>query len=153
MAVKKIPATVESYLESLSEEQQKAVRHIRSAIKKNLPKGFSECIQYGMISYVVPLSFYSKGYHCDPTQPLPFLSVAAQKNAVSLYHMGMYADPALAEWFAKEYLKAVKKKPDMGKSCIRFKDPSTIPLALIGALVSKMKPSDWVKLYEKKFKK
>jgi uncharacterized protein YdhG (YjbR/CyaY superfamily) len=153
MAVKKIPATVEAYLESLSEEQEKAVRQIRSVIKKNLPKGFSECIQYGMISYVVPLSFYSKGYHCDPKQPLPFLSVAAQKNAISLYHMGMYADPVLADWFAKEYLKEVKKKPDMGKSCIRFKDSATIPFALIGALVLKMKPADWVKLYEKKFRK
>ena len=153
MATKKIHATPDAYVESLPELQQKAIRQIRAVIKKNLPKGFIECIQYGMISYSVPLSLYPKGYHCDPSQPLPFLSVAAQKNTISLYHMGMYADLKLADWFAKEYLKEVKKKPDMGKSCVRFKDLSAIPVALIGKLVSKMKPTEWVKLYETKFRK
>lgn len=153
MATKKTAATVDSYVDSLPVASQEVINRIRSVIKKNLPKGFAECMQYGMIGYSVPLSMYPKGYHCDPSQPLPFISLAAQKNSINLYHMGMYADPAMAEWFSGAYQKEVKKKPDMGKSCVRFKDPAKIPFELIGKLVSKMTPADWVKLYEKSFRK
>lgn len=153
MATKKTVANAAIYIDSLPEEQQVVVSKIRSVIKKNLPKGFTECIQYGMIGYAVPLTLYPKGYHCDPSQPLPFLSLAAQKNSINLYHMGMYADPDLASWFKSAYQKALKKKPDMGKSCLRFKVNDQIPFELIGQLVSKMKPADWIRMYEKNFRK
>jgi hypothetical protein len=102
---------------------------------------------------VVPHSLYPAGYHCNPEQPLPFISIASQKNFIALYHMGIYADKKLLEWFTKEYPKHSQTKLDMGKSCIRFKKPEQIPFQLIGELVSKMTPKDWIATYEKAFTK
>ncbi len=146
-------STVEEYLATLPADRQEVMSRLRKEILKNLPKGFSECMNYGMIGYVVPHSLYPAGYHCDPKLPLPFLGLASQKNAISLYHMGMYADPALMQWFTAEHAKASPKKLDMGKSCIRYKKPEDIPFSLIGKLVSKMKPKDWIALYESMLKK
>jgi hypothetical protein len=106
-----------------------------------------------MLSYAVPLSKYPKGYHAAPGQPLPFMFLAAKKNTVNFYHMGLYADPVLHQWFVKEYIRQAGKKPDMGKSCIRFKDPEKIPFALIATLVSKIKPEAWIRIYEKNLSK
>ena len=106
-----------------------------------------------MIGYVVPHSIYPAGYHCDPKLPLPFLGLASQKNNISFYHMGIYADPKLLDWFTKNYAKEVTSKLDMGKSCIRFKKPEQIPFKLIGELVSKMTVKDWIALYEKNYLK
>jgi len=145
-------ATPDEYLAELPEDRKKALTELRKIIKKNLPKGFKEIMGYGMIGYVVPHSLYPEGYHCDPKQPLPFISFASQKNFVALYHMGIYADPELLNWFVAEYPKHVDTKLDMGKSCIRFKKPDTIPFKLIGELVSKMSPNDWINLYEKNLK-
>lgn len=146
-------STVEAYLASLPADRQEVINRIRKEILKNLPKGFEECMNYGMIGYVVPHSLYPAGYHCDPKLPLPFLGLASQKNAISLYHMGIYADPALMKWFTTEHAKASAKKLDMGKSCIRYKKAEDIPFSLIGKLVSKMKPKDWIALYESMLKK
>jgi uncharacterized protein YdhG (YjbR/CyaY superfamily) len=145
--------TVEAYISELPADRQEAINTLRKIIKKNLPKGFSECMNYGMIGYVVPHSLYPKGYHCDPKLPLPFLGLASQKNAISFYHMGIYADTKLLDWFTKEYPKRSTAKLDMGKSCIRFKKPEQIPYDLIGELCSKMSPADWIKLYEKNYVK
>jgi hypothetical protein len=101
-----------------------------------------------MIGYVVPHSLYPDGYHCDPKLPLPFMSIASQKNFIALYHMGIYSDPELLEWFKAEYPKYVKTKLDMGKSCIRFKKPETIPYELIAQLSTKMTPQNWIDRYE-----
>ena len=125
---------------------------LRETIVSNLPKGFQEGISYGMIGWVVPHSIYAPGYHCDPKLPLPFMSIASQKNFVALYHMGVYADKKLYDWFVFEYPKHVKTKLDMGKSCIRFKKPENIPFELIGELVSKMTPHQWIDLYEANLK-
>ena len=122
-------------------------------INKNLPKGFTEQLNYGMPSWVVPHSIYADGYHCTPELPLPFLSIASQKHFIGLYHMGIYADTNLLDWFVKEYPKHAKKKLDMGKSCIRFKNIDDIPFDLITELCSKMNPKDWIKLYEKESEK
>lgn len=140
--------TVAEYLESLPAERKEAMKELRKIILKSLPKGFSEVISYGMISYVVPHSLYPPGYHCDPKQPLPFLYIASQKHFIALYHMGLYADPKLLEWFQKEYAKHSKAKLDMGKSCVRFKRPELIPYNLIGQLVSKVPPQKWIATYE-----
>lgn len=145
-------ATVKDYLEELPEDRKTAISRLRKEIKKNLPKGFAEEMSYGMIGYVVPHSLYPDGYHCDPSLPLPFLCIASQKNFIALYHMGLYAQPQLLQWFQKEYAKHSKTKLDMGKSCIRFKKPEQIPFALIGELASKMTPREWINLYEKQFK-
>ena len=145
--------TVEEYLAELPEDRQAAMKKLRSEIKKNLPKGFQERMGYGMMGWSVPHSKYPAGYHCDPKQPLPFLGLASQKNFIAVYHMGIYADPKLLNWFVSEYKKSVPTKLDMGKSCIRFKNPEQIPFKLIGELASKMSPDDWIGLYEKNLKR
>lgn len=145
--------TVVEYLEQIPEDQKTVVIKLQKIIKKNLPKGFKEVMNYGMIGYVVPHSIYPDGYHCNPTLPLPFMGLAAQKNFVAFYHMGIYADPKLLKWFTEAYSKQVLSKLDMGKSCLRFKKNSTVPFELIGELVQKMTTDDWIKLYEKNYKK
>ncbi len=152
MADKKI-TTVEAYLESLTLEKRNEIQELRKIILKHLPKGFEETISYGMIGYVVPLKTYKDGYHCDPKLPLPFLSIASSKSGIAIYHMGIYADENLLTWFQKEYPKHTDAKLDMGKSCIRFKKFSSIPLKLIGELVKKISVKDWILLYEKNLKK
>ncbi|MFN8276426.1 MAG: DUF1801 domain-containing protein [Chitinophagales bacterium] len=145
--------TVADYVAALPEERGAAIEQLRKTIKKALPKGFEETMSYGMIGYVVPHSKYPAGYHCDPKLPLPFLNLASQKNFIALYHMGLYADEKMLNWFSEAFVKATGKKPDMGKSCIRFKKEADIPYALIGELCSKMSPADWIAQYEKMLKK
>jgi hypothetical protein len=145
--------SITEYLQSLPDDKRKAMEKLRSAIRKNLPKGFKEEMNYGMIGYVIPHTLYPKGYHCKPTDPLPFMNIAAQKNFMAVYHMGLYADPVLMKWFLSAYPEHCEGKPDMGKSCIRFKKPEQVPFALIGELASKMSPADWIRLYEKSFTK
>lgn len=142
----------DQYIAELTEERQEAMNRLRKVITKNLPKGFSETMSYGMIGYAVPHTIYPAGYHCNPKLPLPFLSIASQKNFISVYHMGIYADQKLMNWFLAEYPKHSDSKLDMGKSCIRFKKISEIPYKLIGELVSKMSVKEWIALYEKAFK-
>lgn len=137
----------------LPQDRQQPMTELRNVILRNLPKGFKETMSYGMITYVVPHSLYPAGYHCDPKQALPFLSIASQKNFIAVYHMGLYARRDLLDWFTKEYAKQSKAKLDMGKSCIRFKKPEQIPLDLIGVLASKMSPQEWIETYEAAFKK
>ena len=145
--------TPTEYVDSLPDERKIVIENIRKMILDNLPKGFEETIAYGMLSYVVPHSIYPSGYHCDPKTPLPFLSVASQKNFIAVYHMGIYADENLLNWFVAEYPKHCKTKLDMGKSCIRFKKMNDIPLELLGQLVDKMSVQDWISLYEKNLKR
>lgn len=143
----------EDYISQIPEERKAIIEQLRKVINENLPKGFKEGIGYGMVGYSVPHSIYPAGYHCDPKQPLPFMGFASQKNFVSFYHMGIYADKALLDWFVAEYPKYVKTKLDMGKSCIRFKKPEQIPLELIAELVRKVSVEDWISTYESAFNK
>ncbi|MFM7671812.1 MAG: DUF1801 domain-containing protein [Bacteroidota bacterium] len=145
--------TVTEYLKELPADRQEAIEKLRAVIKKKLPKGFVEEMNYGMIGYVVPHTLYPKGYHCKPIDPLPFMNIASQKNFIAVYHLGLYADPALMKWFTAEYPKHATAKLDMGKSCIRFKKPEQIPMKLLGELASKMTPKQWIELYEKAFRK
>jgi uncharacterized protein YdhG (YjbR/CyaY superfamily) len=144
--------TVDAYIAELPEDRQKAVAKLRSVIKKNLPKGFKEGMGYGMMGWSVPHSIYPAGYHCTPTDPLPFMGLASQKNSINLYHMGIYADPKLLKWFTDAHAKASLKKLDMGKSCIRYKKPEDIPFDLIGELAAKITVDDWIKMYESNLK-
>lgn len=106
-----------------------------------------------MIGYVVPHTLYPSGYHCKPSEPLPFASLASQKASINFYHMGIYAKPELLEWFVTQYPKHSSQKLDMGKSCIRFKKPEHIPYDLIGELMTKMSVEEWINLYESNLKK
>lgn len=144
--------TPDELINNAPEERKEALRKLRKTILDNLPEGFRECINYGMVGYVVPHSLYPPGYHCDPKLPLPFLSFASQKNFIAFYHMGLYANPELLNWFVSEYQQVSKTKLDMGKSCVRFKKPDQIPFDLIGKLVSKITPEEWITLYEKNLK-
>jgi hypothetical protein len=145
-------ATPEAYISSLPEDRRFAMSSLRRTILENLPKGFEEVMNYGMIGYAVPHSLYPDGYHCTPELPLPFIHIASQKNFVALYHSGMYADQALYDWFVSEYSKKVTTKLDMGKSCVRFKNLALIPYDLIGVLCTKMTVDQWIRLYERNIK-
>ncbi|HEX8270470.1 MAG TPA: DUF1801 domain-containing protein [Flavobacterium sp.] len=143
----------DQYIGSLPDDRKGPMTAIRKALADNLPKGFSESMEYGMLSYSVPHSIYPAGYHCNIKQPLPFISVASQKNFIAVYHMGLYSDPAMLHWFTTEYPKHSATKLDMGKSCIRFKRVDAIPYELIAQLASKMTVEQWISLYESHLKK
>lgn len=121
---------------------------LRDTVAEHIPAGFEEGMSGGMITWNVPLSRYPAGYHCTPGMPLPFVSIASQKNFIAIYHMGMYAKPELLAWFTEAWPKHTKNKLDMGKSCIRFKKVNEMPLELIGKLMEKMTADDWVETYE-----
>ncbi len=146
-------STIREYFEQLPEDRKKPMRKLQRVIKQHLPSGFEERMQYSMPSYVVPHNIYPDGYHCSPEIPLPFVSIASQKNFIALYHMGIYANNEIHYWFVKSYPNHCKSKLDMGKSCIRFKKPDDIPYDLIAELMSKMTPHDWIMLYEMNYRK
>ena len=146
-------STIDEYISNIPEERRAIFAQLRSAILTHLPKGMVKQMSYGMLGYVVPKTVYSAGYHCNTDLPLPFANLASQKNNISFYHMGIYADMELLAWFKKEYSKRCKYTLDMGKSCVRFKRIEDIPVGLIGELMTKMSTQDWIHLYEEKLKK
>lgn len=149
-----LPAsTPEEYVTLVDEARRPWFERLRATVAENIPDGFEETINYGMIGYVVPHSIYPEGYHCDPKAPLPFVNIAAQKNFLAFYHMGIYAFPPLHDWFIHEWNAASKTKLDMGKSCVRFKKADQIPFELIGRLVQKMTVDEWIDLYESVIRK
>ncbi|GAA3573163.1 DUF1801 domain-containing protein [Snuella lapsa] len=143
----------EDYIKQLPEDRKEPITRLRQTIKESLPDGFEEGINYSMIGFYVPHSVYPYGYHCDNKQPLPFINLASQKHYIALYHMGIYADKTLLQWFKTAYSKQCSYKLDMGKSCIRFKKTDAIPYELIGELCTKMSVDDWINLYEAAIKK
>ncbi len=144
--------TPDKYLRELPTDRITPMAKLRQTILDNIDPTFVECMSYGMVGYVVPHEKYPAGYHCDTKLPLPFINIASQKNFVAVYHMGLYANKDLMEWFVGEYPKYVKAKLDMGKSCIRFKKMDQIPYELIGELVKKMSAEEWIELYESNLK-
>ncbi|MBS1639193.1 MAG: DUF1801 domain-containing protein [Bacteroidetes bacterium] len=145
--------TVQEILNNVPEDRKEAFNNLHNVIVKNLPKGFEAAISYGGLGYVVPHSIYPSGYHCKPSEPLPFAGISSQKNSVNFYHMGIYSDPKLFNWFVSEYPKYSKQKLDMGKSCIRFKKMDEIPFDLIGELMKKMSVKQWINIYENNLKR
>lgn len=143
----------EEYIDQIPEERREPMRELCRVINENIPAGFEETMNYGMIGWVVPHSMYPDGYHVDPKLPLPFLSIASQKNFIGFYHMGIYADPELSQWFQDEYAQRVPTKLDMGKSCVRLKKVQQLPFDLIGETVQKMTPERWIDLYESNLKR
>jgi hypothetical protein len=145
--------SIQSYIDAIPEAYQADFTKLMSVINENIPTGFEEVESYGMIGYVVPHEIYPDGYHCTPKLPLPFLNIACQKNFIAVYHMGIYSDENLLNWFVGEFPKHSSKKLDMGKSCIRFKHGQAIPFELIGELTKKMTVQNWIDRYEKMYKR
>lgn len=145
--------STEEYINKAPVHQQEAIKRILNILEKNLPIGFESAISYGMPSFIVPLSLYPNGYHCKKNEPLPFISVGAQKNHIGFYHMGIYAIPDVMDWFVKEFPNHSALKLDMGKSCIRFKNPEKIPFKLLEELATKITPKRWIEVYEEAVKR
>ena len=141
-------ATVKEYLDSLPDDRRRAVMALRKVIKANLGKGFREGMQYGMPAYFVPHSVFPDGYHCAPEQPLPFASIASQKNHLAFYSFYLYQNPKELARFQKEW-KAAGHKLDMGKSCVRFKSLEHVPLDVIGDSIARQDVKTYVAAYEK----
>jgi len=151
--MQKTNTAVNDILKNLSKESAVQFKQLHETILKNIPKGFEAGISYGGLGYIVPHSIYPDGYHCKPTEPLPFAGIAQRKNSINFYHMGIYANAELLNWFVSEYPKYCKQKLDMGKSCIRFNKLDDIPYELIAKLMKKISVKDWINTYESKFKK
>lgn len=151
--MKAVGKTVHEILINLPADRAEPFNKLHEVILKNLPKGFEAAISYGGLGYVVPLSLYPAGYHCKPSEPLPFAGIASQKNSINFYHMGIYSNPTLLKWFVTEFPKHSKQKLDMGKSCVRFKQLDEIPYTLIGELMKKMSAKEWINIYETILKK
>jgi len=145
--------SIKDYTNSLASDRKTTITQLINVIEQNIPKGFEKVMNYGMPSFVIPHSIYPNGYHCDATLPLPFIGVSNRKSSISLYHMGLYANPELLNWFKSEYPKHSNTKLDMGKSCIRFKKFNEIPYELIGILSNKMTVKNWIDIYEQNIKK
>jgi hypothetical protein len=146
-------STVNEILLNIPEDRKEQFTKLHNVILKNLPKGFETAMSYGGLGYVVPHSIYPGGYHCKPSEPLPFAAIASQKNSINFYHMGIYSKPELLNWFLEEYPKHTKQKLDMGKSCIRFKKIDDIPYKLIGELMKKITVKEWICIYETNVKR
>ena len=139
--------TVKEYLDQLPEDRREAISTVRDVMRKNLPKGFEEGMQYGMIGYYVPHSVYPAGYHCNPEEPLPYASLASQKNYMSIYLMCIYGEEKHREWFVEAWQKAGKKL-DMGKSCVRFKKLEDVPLKVVGQAIKRVTVKRYIDFYE-----
>lgn len=140
---------IEEYINRVDEKRAEDFNKLYHTVKAKIPDGFQEIMSYGMISFVVPLETYPKGYLNRTDEPLPFISIAAQKNHIALYHMGIIGNKEILAWFEKEYANRVTTKLNMGKSCIRFTNSKKIPFDLIGELAAKISMEDWIASYEK----
>lgn len=137
--------TVKEYLDSLPEERRRAVSAVRREIRKRLPKGYVEQMQFGMIGYSIPLKRYPETYN---GQPLNYVALASQKNYMAVYLNNVYGNPKTEKWFADSY-RATGKRFDMGKSCVRFRRLDDLPVELIGEAVSKTSVDDFIAQYER----
>src|SRR5262249_21083094 len=140
--------TVDDYLAELPPDRREAIGAVRKVILKNLPKGYEEIMQYGMINYVVPHRLFPAGYHCDPSQALCYAGLASQKNHMAIYLCTVYGNKETEKWFVKAY-KASGKKLDMGKSCVRFKKLDDLPLDVIGQAIARVPVEKYIRAYQR----
>jgi hypothetical protein len=146
--MKSTATTVEEYLQGLPAERRVAISAVRKVILSSLPKGYVECMGYGMICFVVPHSLYPAGYHCDPRLPLPLACLGSQKNHMALHLMTVYGDPVTEKWFRNAW-SATGKRLDMGKACVRFKQLEDVPLDVIGQVIAHVPVKDYIARIEK----
>jgi Domain of unknown function (DU1801) len=142
--VKSAATNVDQYLAELPEERRGVMTAVRKLIRKNLPKGYSESMEWGMICYGIPLEEYPDTYN---GQPLAYIALAAQKNSLSLYMMGVYGSAA-KDAELRAAFEAAGKKLDMGKSCIRFKSLDDLELNAIAKAIASTPPKKYIELYE-----
>ncbi len=142
--VQSAAATVKAYLDELPAERRAVIAKVRAAIRRNLPPGYEEAMGFGMITYSVPLARYPKTYN---GQPLLYVALAAQKNNYALYLTCVYSDPARAAALRDAFAK-IGKKPDMGKSCVRFRKLEDLPLEAIGTLIAGMPVAEYLVRHE-----
>ena len=149
-------STIPTYLAALPDDRRLALEALRKLILDNLDPAYTEGITYGMLSYFVPHSVYPPGYHVDPKQPLPFLSLASQKNHMALYLMGLYVGPptepggeetADTKWFRGAW-QASGKKLDMGKACLRFKKLDDLALDVLAEAIRRIPAQEFIRRYE-----
>jgi hypothetical protein len=136
--------TVRGYLARLPAGRRAAIARVREVVNANLPAGFEEGVQYGMISWYVPRSRFPDTYN---GQPLAIASLASQRRYMALYLMSVYGDPELAAWFRGAFAKAGKKL-DMGKSCVRFTSIDALPLEVIGETIRRVPVDAFLAQYE-----
>lgn len=138
--------SVKEYLSSLPEDRRAALEAVRKVVLANLDAPFEEGMQYGMIGYYLPHSVYPDGYHCDPSQPLPFAGLASQKNHMSIYLMCVYGSPEQEMAFRTAWAKTGKKL-DMGKACIRFKKLDDLALDVVGQTIKRVTAKKYLAHY------
>ncbi|MBP1044917.1 DUF1801 domain-containing protein [Enterococcus sp. BWM-S5] len=139
---------IETYIQEIDPKWQDAYVRLLELLKERVPADFELTWQYDMPTFIVPLADFPEGYLGRKDEGLPFISLAAQKKHLSLYHMGLMGNKEVLAWFQEEYQKQMPTKLNMGKSCIRFTNPKTIPYELIGELASKISMEDWISQYE-----
>ncbi|HSV63403.1 MAG TPA: DUF1801 domain-containing protein [Chthoniobacterales bacterium] len=143
-----MPATtVSEYLAALPADRRKALNEVRRGINRALPPGYKEGIQFGMISWFVPLSAYPAGYGSNKKEPLPLISVASMKNYMALHMVCFYGQPKLREWFTAQYAKS-DKKLDMGQGCLRFKTLPDLALDVVEKTLARLPVKDYIAGYE-----
>ena len=148
-------ASVQDFVGGVPEERQAAVTALLEALRRHLPAGFAEHSDGRMVHFSVPHSLYPGGYHCNPKQPLPFISVSSTKGHIGLHHMGIYADPDLLHFVEDQWDADACGKLNMGKGCMRFKNADRLLAAmpLLGQLFEQMSPETWIAHYEGTFKR
>ena len=139
--------TTEEYIQSLPAERREPFAKLLAVIRKKMPAGFQE-IMHSSPMFIVPLSAFPAGYHCTPGKPLGFLSLVSTKGFIALHHFGIYMNPPLYQWFVEQYQLETQSKPDMGKSCIRFRKLDRIPFRLIGDLVARQSMEEYLARYQ-----
>jgi Domain of unknown function (DU1801) len=137
--------TVDAYLAELPEERRQAISAVRRVILDHLPDGFVEIMQYGMISYVVPLERYPDTYN---GQALAVAALASQKRYMAIYLMGVYGEAGTQDWL-RERWAATGKKLDMGKSCLRFQRLDDLALDVIGEVIARTPVEEFLADYER----
>lgn len=146
--------TINEYIFNIEDDNRRAVyEKLWNMIAGSIPQGYAYDFAYGIPGFCVPKSLYPSGYHVNSDIPLPFIGLASQKNYISFYHMGLYGDQNLMEWFVANWPKDMVGKPDMGKSCVRFKNASKIPFDFIGELSKRLSVADYVQIYERQILK
>jgi hypothetical protein len=144
----KKPSTAAEYLAGLPPERRQVVSAVRRLIRQHLPEGYAETLQYGMLSWVVPLKTYPQGYLGKKDVPLPYVSLASQKAYLSIYLLAVYGDAALLERFTASWKKSGKKL-QMGKSCIRFKSLDDLALPALGEAIAAVPVAKYIQRYER----
>lgn len=142
---KSAAATVDEYLAELPEDRRAAILEVREVVLRNLPAGYVEAMNWGLISYEIPLERYPRTYN---RQPLTYAALGSQKNYCAVYLMGVYGDGEQARRF-REAFEQAGKKLDMGKSCVRFRRADDLALDAVGTVIASTTPEQYIALYEK----